>query len=342
MLVTWTLIAINLFSLYKIISFLRIKDLKSEVWNVERKVFINPWQRKSHVVTFRVLWEFLVTKTPKWPKKVSIQTCIPKLTESELVITNIGHATHLIQWKDVNILTDPVYEKRAGPFGFGPSRIKDPGVRFIDLPKIDVVIVSHNHYDHLCKKTVKRLFKVFSPQFIVPLGLKKILNRWGVNKNVIELDWWETSALYQLNFTAVPAQHWSRRGLFDINKTLWMGMVIGFEDKKVFFAGDTGWGPHFEQINERLGKINVGLLPIGAYAPRSVMKKQHMDPQAAVKAHKVLGCDISYPIHYDVFCLGCEGYGEAINDLNEALKQESIPQSQFPKVVEGESLRCNI
>jgi L-ascorbate metabolism protein UlaG (beta-lactamase superfamily) len=230
----------------------------------------------------------------------------------------------------VNIITDPVFSSHAGPFGkLGPKRVVDPAIAIESLPPIDIAFISHNHYDHLDKLSVTHLNSHKNITFIVPLGVKKTLLKWGITRPIIELDWWQSHQVSSIKITATPAQHWSRRGLLDTNTTLWMGGIFETPQKTIFFAGDTGLGSHFIDIASNFPKIDVGLLPIGSYKPREVMKHQHMSPTDAIEAHKMLKSQHLIPIHYDVFPLGKEPFLAAEAELMEAAKAKGVPQPEL-------------
>lgn len=219
-------------------------------------------------------------------------------------VTWVNHATVLVQMDGLNILTDPIWSKRCSPVAFtGPMRHRAPGLRFEDLPPIDLVLVSHNHYDHLDLATLRRL----RAPILVPLGVTALLERHGV-RNSKDLDWWQTLNVNErVAVTVVPAQHFSARGLSDRNASLWCGFVISGPSGSVYFAGDTGWGRHFVQIAERFGPVRVALLPIGAYEPRWFMKTAHISPAEAVDAHHALRARTSIGIHWGTFRLSDEG-----------------------------------
>lgn len=316
---------------------LNLDHWNSKHWNPVTKRFFNHWSPGNKIVTFKVLLEFIRAPKATWPKKIAVQPAPVIQTSDNLRITNIGHATFLIQMAGCNIITDPVFSSHAGPFGkLGPRRVIDPGIPIDQLPPIDVAFISHNHYDHLDKFSVMTLAKHSNITFIVPLGMKKTLTKWGVQRPVIELDWWASHTVNSVTVTAVPAQHWSRRSLFDINKTLWMGGMIKSEKSSVFFAGDTGLGSHFDDIAERFPHIDVGLLPIGSYKPRSVMKMQHMGPLDALEAHQTLKTEYIVPIHYDVFPLGKEQFLEAEQELISEAKNIGVPKNQLKVLKVGQ------
>ncbi len=260
-----------------------------------------------------------------------------RISDSTQVITYINHSTFLIQTDGLNILTDPVYSERVSPFTFaGPKRMRPPGIKFEDLPEIDFVLISHNHYDHLDIATIKRIQEKFNPTFITPLGVDLYLNKKEIS-NTISLDWWEeTSASDSVEIAAVEAQHFSSRGMFDRDKTLWAGFVIKSQKGNVFFAGDTGYNTFFKEIGERYAPIKTSLIPIGAYIPKWFMSPVHVDPVQAVQIHKDLKSEYSIGMHYGTFPLADDGQNEPINDFNKAVGDE-----QFILLGEGEKLVRN-
>ena len=245
-----------------------------------------------------------------------------RVGEGELRVTLINHSSTLIQVDGVNILTDPVWSKRVSPVTFtGPRRHRPPGIRFEDLPAIDLVLVSHNHYDHLDLDTLRRLQQRDAPRIVVPLGIVALLDRHDIG-NATELDWWASNG----RITAVPARHFSARGLSDRNRTLWCGFVITSAAGNVYFAGDTGWGPHFQEIGDRFAPMRLALLPIGAYLPRWFMHPVHIDPAQAVDAHFALRAETSVAIHFGTFALGDDGDEEPLWDLKQAIGQKQQPR----------------
>ncbi len=250
----------------------------------------------------------------------------------ELRITLINHATVLIQQSGSNILTDPVWSKRASPLTWiGPRRRRLPGVRFEDLPRIDTVLLSHNHYDHLDLATLRLLAERGDSQFIVPVGVGRLLRSRSIGP-VAELDWGESLPLGATTIHSVPARHFSARGILDRNRTLWCGYVIEAAGGKVYFAGDTAFGDHFARIRERFGATRVALLPIGAYEPRWFMSGVHMAPDDAARAHDILDAQISIAIHHGTFQLTDESL-----DTPRRVLRESAPDS-FLVVDNGQSV----
>lgn len=259
---------------------------------------------------------------------------------NSLAITYVNHATFLIQSGGLNILTDPVWSERVSPLSFaGPKRMRPPGIRFEDLPEIDLVILSHNHYDHLDIETLKKLNDLYSPEFITPLGVDLYLNQQGIS-NTIALDWWDDQSVSEsLNVTSVPAQHFSSRGLFDRNKTLWAGYVLETESGNVYFAGDTGYGDFFKEIGERFDNITVGLIPIGAYKPQWFMSPIHVNPEEAIQVHKDVNAEISFGMHFGTFPLADDGMKEPVNDFTEAMKKPGNAGVNFKLLTEGDRFR---
>lgn len=276
-----------------------------------------------------------------WPADfVTPQKKVLKTREEGLRVYFVNHATCLIQIENQNILTDPVWSKRVSPFsGIGPKRVTNPGIKFEDLPPIDIVLISHDHYDHLDIDTVEKLNKKFAPKFFVGLGVEKLLKKRGI-KNVYSMDWWDSSlAKSDLNVTFVPAQHFSGRGLLDRNSTLWGGFVVSGRNSKVYFAGDTGYSEkQFSDIKAKFGNLDVAILPIGAYEPREMMKEVHMDPRDAVLAHSILNPIQSIPIHYATFRLSLEKYDAPLKALGEALNELGVSKDKFKPLEFGESI----
>lgn len=247
-----------------------------------------------------------------------------------LRVTFVGHATVLVQMDGLNVLTDPVWSDRVSPLTWaGPQRVRRPGIRFEDLPPVDVVLISHNHYDHLDLATLKRLRDEHHPRFVVPLGNGALLESEGV-VGATELDWWQDISVGEgVRVLCVPARHFSGRGLSDRDRTLWSGYVIEGPSGAVYFAGDTAAGPHFAQVRERFASVRLALLPIGAFLPRWFMRPIHVSPEEAVEAHETLGARTSVAIHFGTFPLGDDGETEAVEGLGRALKERGVPPEEF-------------
>ncbi len=244
-----------------------------------------------------------------------------RVGEGRLRVTFINHSTTLIQMDGVNFLTDPVWSERVSPVSFaGPRRHRAPGIRFEDLPAIDFVLVSHNHYDHMDVATLRALGR----PVIAPLGNAALMRRHGIG-GAIDLDWWETIGANGLDVTVVPARHFSARAVSDRNRNLWGGFVVSGPSGNVYFAGDTGWGEHFAEIGRRFAPIRAALLPIGAYLPRWFMQPAHIDPAQAVDAHLALGARTSVAVHFGTFALSDEGEYDPLRDLHDALAENGHP-----------------
>jgi L-ascorbate metabolism protein UlaG (beta-lactamase superfamily) len=278
------------------------------------------------------------SRWPHWEDNPVFPPPVARFSESlaDWQITFVNHATVLIQIGPWNFITDPVYSERCSPFTFaGPKRVRAPGVAMEDLPTIHAVLLSHNHYDHLDIRTLKWLAERDNPLLVTGLGNKDYLRRNGVH-HVVELDWWESTAFEGLKIHFVPAQHFSGRGLRDRDLTLWGGLVVETPHGKCLFAGDTGYGPHFRAIHERLGPMRLALLPIGAYEPRWFMGPVHMNPDDAVKAHIDLQAQQSLAIHFNTFQLTDESMDRPVQDLRAAQAVHAMPEADFVVLKEGE------
>lgn len=285
-----------------------------------------------------VKWKF-TADTVKWEESVPNKTYPSPVLNSEdkATVTFINHATFLIQLQNLTILTDPIFAERASPFKFwGPFRARAPGIDLELLPPVDVVIISHNHYDHMDLESLKRIDGKYHPLFLVPKGDEKLLKEEGI-QNVHEMDWWEVQILKGTNIAFTPAQHWSARGVFDHNDSLWGSFFIEHQHLKIYFAGDTGYGPHFKQIKEKLGSPDMAFLPIGAYEPRWFMKLHHLNPEEAVMAHRDLGAKTSLAMHFGTFQLTDEGREQPVQELEIARTKNDIDPEQFIILDQGES-----
>jgi L-ascorbate metabolism protein UlaG (beta-lactamase superfamily) len=245
-----------------------------------------------------------------------------RIGKGEMRITFVNHSTVLIQIDELNVLTDPIWSDRASPVSWaGPHRVRPPGIRYEDLPPIDVVVVSHNHYDHLDIPTLKKISGDHHPKIYAGLGNVLLMQENGI-EHTRQLDWWQSRELSNgVTVTCVPAQHWSGRGFSDRMTNLWCGYVFKGEAGTVYFAGDTGFGPHFKMIAERFGPLDVALLPIGAFRPRWFMQSSHLSPSDAIEAHKILGVKQSIAIHFGTFNLGDDGETEPTDVLREEVKK---------------------
>ncbi|KTC70242.1 outer membrane protein RomA [Legionella birminghamensis] len=302
------------------------------------KEFYNPGEehkkRNANYDLFNLWVAILQNQWPESLPKIAYPL-LPANYPDGAMVTFINHSTVLIQSKRVNVLIDPIFSYRASPFQWiGPARHREPGLAFDALPTIDVVLVSHNHYDHMDLNTLKSLEKRYHPQFIVPLGNKVILQRQGI-KQVSELDWWENVQIKNTRISLLPARHDSRRGLYDLNKTLWGSFGLEIEGRKIYFAGDTGYSPHFKEIKSHWGQPQLSFVPIGAYEPRALAKPYHLNPADAVRAHLDLGSRRSIGIHWGTFQLGAENFTQPVDDLALARKQYGLSAEQFFVIREG-------
>ncbi len=257
-----------------------------------------------------------------------------------IVATFVNHNTVLIQTEGLNILTDPVWAKRASPFSFvGPKRYTEAGIKFDDLPKIDIVLLSHNHYDHMDIDTLKKLEQKYNPVIYTHLGNKKYLEKRGI-KNVIDMDWWdEIKYNEQIKIHSVPAQHFSARAISDRNKTLWGGFVVKTNNGDIYFAGDTGYGPFVNQIKEKYPEgFRFALLPIGAYEPRSFMKEMHTSPDDAVLMYKELGVKTAMGTHFGTFKLSTETFFAPSDRIKTLMMDRVNTNIKFYVFQNGESI----
>jgi N-acyl-phosphatidylethanolamine-hydrolysing phospholipase D len=255
-------------------------------------------------------------------------------------VTWIGHATTLVQASGLNVLTDPVFSARVSPVQFlGPSRAQQPGILLADLPHIDVVVISHNHYDHLDRGSVRALADQAggAPLFLVPLGLKSWLASMGVT-HAVECDWWDVHLHAGVSFHFTPAQHWSGRSLSDRNKTLWGGGAVMGADFHWFFTGDTGYSKDFldmrsrfaaDQTPERGGGFDIALIAVGACLPRWFMKDQHVDLDEAVQIHLDLAAKRSLGVHWGTFALADEPLDQPIHELGAARRGKEVHEEAF-------------
>ncbi len=298
--------------------------------------FYNPTHANGQPVS--AVPRMLVEKRTPWPASIPVETRRPpRLDGAAAIVTFIGHSTLLIQTQFGNILTDPVYSERASPLTFaGPRRVRTPAVLFGDLPPVAMVLLSHNHYDHCDLRTLRAIEDRWHPIAVTPLGNGRLLKAAGVRR-IQELDWWQDAASPPLSVMLTPAQHFSARTPFDRNRALWGSFVIRVGERRIFFAGDTGYAPHFRQIRERAGAPDLALLPIGAYEPRWFMKDIHMNPAEAVRAHLDLGAALSVGMHFGTFQLTIEGINEPVIALAKALGTHEIAPDRFRAPDFGES-----
>jgi len=254
-----------------------------------------------------------------------------------LVVTWIGHATFLVQMGGLNILTDPIFSERCSPVQFaGRRRVTPLPLDPARLPEIDCVVISHNHYDHLDRGSVRLLGN--GPTWFVPLGLKAWFARQGIT-NVVELDWWDQAELSNGSMvTCVPAQHFSSRSPWDRNKTLWAGWVLAIAGRRVYFAGDTGYGPHFAEIGARTGPLDLALMPIGAYQPEWFMLPVHTNPAQAVQAHLDLRAGRTIGMHWGTFILADEPILEPARLFRESADKTGLTEEEIIILLHGQTV----
>ncbi len=287
-------------------------------------------------------WQQLTTdEFHRWPKTMPPprRPQLPaRVAPGELALTFIGHSTFLLQLDGLTILTDPIFATHAGPFGrLGPKRVRPAALRLEELPAIDVVLVSHNHYDHLDLDTLRWLARERRPQFVTSLGNQAWLEARGVAP-AIEFDWWQAAEIAPtLRVTATPAQHFAARAPWDRCRTLWNGFMLHTSAGDVFFCGDSGWGPHFAAIREKIGAPDLALMPVGAYEPRWFMIPVHMNPDEAVRAHLALGARRSLGMHFGTFQLTNEAIDEPIRALAAARTAHGVAEADFTTLDFGET-----
>jgi L-ascorbate metabolism protein UlaG (beta-lactamase superfamily) len=290
------------------------------------KRFYNPNAPQVRGFLEVIRWKLTSRPEPS-PSFISdVQSSQPprRVEGSGLRATLVNHSTVLLQQRGSNILTDPIWSQRASPLSWiGPPRRRKPGVSWEDLPCIHAVLISHNHYDHLDLPALRRLAARGDSTFIVPTGVARLLGSENIGP-AHELDWGESLSLPGFTVHCVPALHFSSRGIFDRNMTLWCGYVIESQEQLVYFAGDTAFGPHFAQIREKFGPPRLALLPIGAYEPRWFMSPVHMAPDEAVRAHEILAAKTSIAIHHGTFKLTDEGIDTPKKQLIACARDESF------------------
>ena len=263
------------------------------------------------------------------PKKEFIKTNeninLNSLKDREHYALWIGHSTFLINNGDLTILTDPIFSERASPLNFaGPKRLIKPVIKIKDLPEVDVITISHNHYDHLDINSLRKIQKKFpNVKILVPKGDLKLLKNYNLN-NGFEFLWWEEIIFDNTKFIFTPAQHWSARGLRDRNKSLWGSWFIKTEEKNIFHAGDTGYSDDFIEIRNRLGPVDFAMIPIGAYDPQWFMSYSHVNPEEALSIAKDLDAKKSIGMHWGTFILTDEPVLEPRERLNKITNQTNI------------------
>jgi N-acyl-phosphatidylethanolamine-hydrolysing phospholipase D len=297
-------------------------------------------------------WESLgLDKTPNSPTP-SVQADLAGLkSPTAPTVTWIGHATALVQASGLNVLVDPIFSERASPVQiFGPKRAQPPGVAMADLPHVDAVLISHNHYDHLDRASVAQLNEKTKASgkttlFIVPLGLKAWFNGIGID-SVVELDWWEHHTIQGVEFHLTPVQHWSARSVNDRSATLWGGWAVFGADFHWYYAGDTGYSRDFADTAKHFalrqtealgGGFDLALVPVGAYEPRWFMSQQHVNPMESLRIHQDVGAKRSIGVHWGTFSLTDEPLDQPPRDLAIARQALSVKEADFGVLAIGES-----
>jgi L-ascorbate metabolism protein UlaG (beta-lactamase superfamily) len=300
--------------------------------------FCNPDAPQARGFFDVIRWKLTSRPEPSPRFIADVEPSIPphRVEGNGLRATLVNHSTVLLQQRGANILTDPIWSERASPLSWaGPRRKRKPGVDWEHLPPIDIVLISHNHYDHLDLPTLRRLAARGGSTFIVPTGVARLLRANNIGP-AREMDWGEALSLpgplSGLTIHCVPAFHFSSRGLSDRNATLWCGYVIECLERIVYFAADTAFGPHFAWIREKFGSPHVALLPIGAYEPRWFMSPVHMAPEDAVRAHEILKSGISIAIHHGTFQLADEGPDTPAKQLAADASFRVLKNGQFAEI----------
>uniref|UniRef100_A0A9L0TMR5 N-acyl-phosphatidylethanolamine-hydrolyzing phospholipase D n=1 Tax=Equus caballus TaxID=9796 RepID=A0A9L0TMR5_HORSE len=323
--------------------------------------FVNPWPSWKNLSIPNVLRWLIMEKdhsgVPSSKEELDKELPVLKpyfvddpeqagVREAGLRVTWLGHATVMVEMDELVLLTDPVFSSRASPSQYvGPKRFRRPPCTVNELPRVDAVLISHNHYDHLDHNSVIALNERFGNElrWFVPLGLLDWMQKCGC-ENVIELDWWEENCVPgrdKVTFVLTPSQHWCKRTLMDDNKVLWGSWSVLGPWNRFFFAGDTGYCSGFEEIGRRFGPFDLAAIPIGAYEPRWFMKYQHVDPEEAVRIHIDVQAKKSVAIHWGTFALANEHYLEPPLKLSEALERYGLKTEDFFVLKHGESRYLN-
>ena len=275
---------------------------------------------------------------PTWIENIATPRLPATLTPRECAVTFVNHATFLLQLPGLNVLTDPIWSSRCSPVSWaGPQRVRAPGLAFESLPPIDLVLLSHNHYDHLDLPTLQRLQAAHRPRIITTLGNRPFLARKGLDQ-AVELDWWQQHAPRPgINVTLTPAQHFSARSLTDRMESLWGGFVLETPAGRIFFAGDSGYFGGFKAIGKRLGPFELAFIPIGAYEPRWFMAPLHCDPTEALQIHHDVGARRSLAMHFGCFPLADDGFEQPANDFLAARRAAGLGPEEFGLPEVGET-----
>jgi L-ascorbate metabolism protein UlaG (beta-lactamase superfamily) len=305
-------------------------------FNGER--FFNPYAPQGKSLQDVRRWRNERSKAP-WPRDIEDPPFPPpfRAAPDRIAATFIGHSTFLVQVGGVCVLLDPIWSQRCSPVAFaGPRRARRPGQSLDALPKVDLLLVTHNHYDHMDLPTLRRVRRRWAPPTASGLGNARHLAKAGI-RSAVELDWWQSADLAGARVTYVPAQHFSSRTLRDRNRSLWGGFVIEAGGCVVYFAGDSGYCPHFAEIALRFPRIDLALLPIGAYEPRWFMRPQHVNPAEAVRAHLDLRPRRSLGMHFGTFQLTDEAIDAPVLALHQARAEAGVAKPEFDVLGFGET-----
>ncbi len=305
--------------------------------------FFNPGKPLNKGFGSFLKWRVTAAKQewPEYSELAAYDHPPERVFGDQLRVSLVGHATVLIQTQGLNILTDPVWAERASPVQWaGPRRVHPPGIALQDLPPIDVVLISHNHYDHLDLTTISRLWNLSRPRIIVPLGNDHIITDHDPAIVAEAYDWGDfVQITTEVAVHIEPMHHWSARGLFDRNKALWAAFCITTPGGNVYFAGDSGYGngDYFRAARDKFQSFRLAIVPIGAYDPRWFMAYGHMNPEESVLAFEDLGRPHLLPIHYQMFPLADTGYEQPLKDLRQSMGVRLIEEGRIVPLVAGES-----
>ncbi|MGD9947906.1 MAG: MBL fold metallo-hydrolase [Desulfobulbus sp.] len=305
--------------------------------------FFNPGKPMTKGL-FKVLQWRLTSKRGPWPAygELPFTDHPPQRVEGEqLRVSYVGQVTSLIQTQGLNILFDPIWSDRASPLSWvGPKRVHPPGIRFEDLPPIDLVLISHNHYDHLDLATIERLWRRDRPLILTPLGNEILIHSCVPDARVETRDWGEQVIVNpQLTVHFEPMHHWSARTPFDRNRALWAAFVLDTPGGRIYFVGDSGFGSgdYFREAQTKYGSFRLAILPIGSYDPRWFMAYGHMNPEEALQAWTILDQPCMLPTHYRTFQLADTGYDRPLIDLEATMAAAKAPEGRIRPLMAGES-----
>lgn len=306
------------------------------------RFFFDPHGRPPKSLAEVARWR-LTTSPAKWPERLENQFSDrppARVEGARLRLAFVGHASFLIQTAGLNILLDPVWSERISPVSFlGPKRVRPPGIAFEALPKIDLVLVSHCHYDHLDLPTLSRLAATHDPRVVTPLGNDTIMRAHDPAIRAEAFDWGDRVVVDEsVAVSLAPMRHWSARGAFDRNKALWAAFVIETPWGRIFHVGDSGYGDghHFRAARERHGPLRLAILPLGAYEPRWFMRDQHMNPEEAVQAFAACGAETAIGHHYETFQLTDEPIDAPRAAHRQACAAAGLAEDRFRMLKVGE------